>query len=145
MTYLLETCKFQNSPFSYKLDLIESNLRKQIYQLQLKNIQKNSKEEASKLLKQSENQLNEIKGNIKGINWYAFFVGAALFHTGRIFSTKVLLNEMGTKAFTHIAIASAVGLVFGGIVGYSTASNFTLYRKWNSAQRSLLATKEFIK
>ncbi len=141
MSYLLEHIKYQYNPTLFKLEKLENDLRKGLHALSVRS-STTSKEQASSLLKNSEKELNVLKDQIKGINWYAFIFGFAAYHTAYIFRTKILMNEMGNKVFAHLAICTAFGLLTGSFVGYSFASNYRLYKKHNQIRRELAKALE---
>jgi hypothetical protein len=142
MSYLQENFKYQYNTNLYRLEKIERDLRKNLHSFSLRN---RSKEEVSSLLKNSEKELQTVQSKLKGINWYAFVFGFAAYHTAYIFRSKILLNEMGSRVWTHLAICTAFGIASGSLVGYSFASNFRLYSKHNQIKseiaRALQQTK----
>jgi hypothetical protein len=144
MSYLVENIKYQYSPVLFKLEKLENDVRKKIHTISVRS-PADSKEQLTSVLKKSEAELTSLQSQTKGINWAFFLFGLAAYHTQHIFRKKVLLNEMGSKALPHLAICLGVGLATGSLVGYSTASNFTIYRKYNSIkkqlERTLLTTK----
>lgn len=132
MTYLLDSFRFQSNPQLYKLEGLEKTIKSSIYMLRIKNLDSSQKSAILKNLKNSEKDINNFGQSIKGINWYAFMFGFSVYYMQHLLRNKVLLNEMNYKALPHILICTAVGLAFGASLGYSTASNFKLYRKFKS-------------
>jgi len=136
MSYLTDNFKYQRSPALYKLEKLDNDLRRQLMLVSTRN-PANSKDQVERIVKNSQNELKALLNQIKGVNWYAFILGVVLYHTQYIFRKKILLNEMGAKAVPHMAVCTAVGLLSGSFIGYTTASNWRLYRKYNSVQRHL--------
>lgn len=145
MSYLQDGCHYQDNVALFRLEQLENKIKKQLLMINLRKPSVNQGD-FTKFVKNSENELTEIRNQIKGINWYAFFFGLALYHTQHIFRNKVLLNEMGKSAvLTHMSISIGVGLAFGGFVGYSTAKSMKLYNKFNSVSKTVRRTKEDLK
>jgi hypothetical protein len=142
MSYLQENFKYQYNSTLFRLEKIEKDLRKNLHSFSLRN---STKEQVSSLLNNSEKELETMESQIKGINWYAFVLGFAAYHTIYIFRSKILLNEMGSRAWTHLAICTSLGMASGSLVGYSFASNLRLYSKRNQIKgeiaRALQQTK----
>ena len=136
MSYLLDSWKYQPSSELYRLERADNNIKRSVYMLKMKSLN-NHKSEILKNLKNSEVELKDLKARIKGINWYAFMFGFAIYYSQHICRNRVLLNEMNLKALPHLGICTAVGLAFGVIIGYSTASNYSLYRKFISVSGDL--------
>jgi hypothetical protein len=144
MSYLQDSWKYQPNSTLYKLESTENNLKRGVYMLNMQSL-KNHTPEIKNNLKNAENSFKDLSRGIKGINWYAFLFGFAVYYTQHLFRNKVLLNEMNVKALPHIGVCTAVGLAFGAFVGYSTGSNFTLYRKFKAVDRTFRRNENFIK
>ena len=72
---------------------------------------------------------------ITGFNKWAFLVGLAGFHTGKIFTTKTLFHEMGKGALNHVGMAVGVGICTGLFIGQLFSYDMTLYKKWRQTKR----------
>ena len=136
MSYLVESVKYQYNPLIFKLEKLETDVRKKIHNISIRDTA-TTKEQLSTVLKKSETELASLRQQSKGINWGFFLLGFAAYHTQHIYRKKVLLNEMGPKAVPHLAFCAVFGLAVGALVGYSTASNLKAYRKYNSIKRQL--------
>ncbi len=118
-----------------KLEAIERNLRRNVYLNEitgLTSVQKNANRKD--IVAKANSQLNDE--NIKGFNLWAFLIGLAGFHTGRIFQTKVLYYEMGKAWLPHTIICVGIGAGFGILVGQLFSYDMGVYARWRRAKKS---------
>jgi len=126
------------TPYSSQRSNVESiaaNLRKNLYSNDLSGNLSMEQKKANKeiLVTKASSQLNNEK--ITGFNKWAFFLGLAGFHTGKIFKTKTLFHEMGQGSLQHAALAIGVGVVSGVLIGNLFSYDMGLYSRWRQARR----------
>ena len=118
------------------VESIELNLRKSLYSNELSGLSSEQKKVRKQaLVTNANNELNNQK--INGFNKWAFLLGVIGFHTGRIFSTKVLLSEMGKAAIPHAAMAVGTGVVTGFLIGQLFSYDLGLYSRWRITRRAI--------
>jgi hypothetical protein len=132
----VKNCLYPDSSKRSTIDSIDTNLRKSLYINEITGLTPEQKQVQKQLSVQlASTQLNNQ--NIRGFNMWAFLLGVAGFHTGRIFQTKVLFHEMGKGAVNHAAIAVGAGVLSGVLIGTLFSYDMGLYTKWRKARRTV--------
>jgi hypothetical protein len=133
MTYLQEDSKYSPNVSEYRLNNINENLRYEI-----DNFRKtHEKGNLAGYVKKAKNELLEIRSQIRGFNYWAFFIVLAGAHTFRIYQTKKLLYEMGKDLPFHLAVCLGSGIASGFIVGNAFSYNLGLLRKFRKVNRKV--------
>lgn len=124
--------KYEYSPHLYQLEQLEHNIRLRVFIFEISSLKSKDKVSTiyNKFLLPKKQEIIKFKNEIKGFNFTAYFIGIFLFHTFRIYKTKILLNEMKKNALTHIIICNIVGIISGCLVGYTYSYSFKLYREY---------------
>ena len=133
MTYLQNTATNGIYNPYFQLANLELSLKKALYRNSL--VEGRSYDDNTfEVLENYKQEINKIRKDNLGINFYASFVAIAIFHTYTIYKHKKLLSEMGLGAKSHLNKCGWIGLVAGTDVGYIFGRDMKTYFKYLHAK-----------
>lgn len=138
--------KYEIAPTKYKIDSIILNLRKKLHEFEFTPLKSRKKIAIfqKKVILQTLEDLEAIESEIKGFNMQACCLGIALYHYSYISFKKILLYEMGKKAFSHLGICLSIGLLSGVIFGNYFGKSYSMYKSYKNARNQIIKiNKEF--
>jgi hypothetical protein len=133
MSYLQNTATNGIYNPYFRLENLESGLKKSLYRNSLVE-GRTFDDKTFEVLENYKQELNKIRKDNLGINFYASFLAIAVFHTYTIYKHKKLLSEMGIGAMSHLNKCGWIGLVAGTAVGYLLGKDMKTYLKYLNAK-----------
>jgi hypothetical protein len=128
---IFEKCRYPHSTILYKLEKIETDLKKL-------NSSPARKEELERYAKKANKQLDHFRLQLKGMNLWFFAFGVIAVHSTLLVTRKTLLYELPFKQYLmHLGLLAGAGILTGTLVGNVYAKDLKTYRKVNRLQNEL--------
>jgi DNA-binding ferritin-like protein (Dps family) len=135
MNYLFEKSRYPHNTIRYKLEKIETELKKLG--------SANKKEELSQFAVKASQLLDIYRSQLKGINQWFFALGVIAVHTTLLFKRRVMLYELPIRSYyLHLALLAGAGLASGLLVGSIYGKDIKAFRKVNRLQKELDSIKK---
>jgi hypothetical protein len=134
-----ESFKYEISPLKYRIESLESSLRKQVHYFEFSALKSKSRIDDFKtnVIIPHIKSISSLEKQIKGFSFDFFIICFALCHTCLIFKKKVLLNEMGNNLPIHLATCSFFGLIGGSWFGFNYAKSISLYKSHSNGLKKM--------